>query len=529
MTVTASAEPTFEALPLAGSEEAGRLIRSSAIWASLTTLSRILGLVREVLMAQAFGTTASASALVVAQSVPNVSRSLISEEVARGALVPVLTEELDAQREREAFQLASASAACATVIMVVLAAILFAATDSLVAAVAHGHLSGSHNQSVTRHLFRILALLVLPNGIAAASSAMLIARGQFALASAATAIANVPIILLLFLDTHPSITLAAWAIVAGFALQACYQAIAVWRGASSKYSFALWTPKLRTVAWLAVPVALTLGAATFSGLIDIAFSGLVSAGAPAALDKAFRLMLVPYGAIAVAIGVVSLPTLVRYASAPAAFERELARAVRLQLAVLLPLGAALIVLAKPVVVLAFQRGSFTASSVSLTVSALTGMALVLPAMGLSLLGSRAWLSRQRPWPAAAVAAGGLALNAGLDWVFVGPLGLFGICLSTAVVHFAIGTILLALAATHPKEFLGETAAYASRVIAICMIAVGAFAGISRWVAIPPIIAIAAFVVGAAPVYYAGAKLLHIQEIDEIVAMARPLFRRGRHA
>jgi len=123
----------------------------------------------------------------------------------------------------------------------------------------------------------------------------------------------------------------------------------------------------------------------------------------------------------------------------------------------------------------------------------------------------------------------LALNAGLDWVFVGPLGLFGICLSTAVVHFAIGTILLALAATHPKEFLGETAAYASRVIAICMIAVGAFAGISRWVAIPPIIAIAAFVVGAAPVYYAGAKLLHIQEIDEIVAMARPLFRRGRHA
>ena len=134
------------------------------------------------------------------------------------------------------------------------------------------------------------------------------------------------------------------------------------------------------------------------------------------------------GVFAVAIGVVALPSLARAALDRGDFDGELVRAVRLQAVILLPLAVATALLADDIVDIAYERGAFNEASSALTSDALVGVAVALPALGLSLVGTRAWISRRRPWTPALVATVGLVLNAGLDAALIGPLGVMGICI-----------------------------------------------------------------------------------------------------
>ena len=195
---------------------------------------------------------------------------------------------------------------------------------------------------------------------------------------------------------------------------------------------------LKRILLLAPPIVISLSMANLSGVVDMAFSSLVSVGAPAALDKAFRLVLLPYGVFAVAIGVVALPSLARAALDHGDFDGELVRAVRLQAVILLPLAVATALLADDIVGIAYERGAFNEASSALTSDALVGVAVALPAMGLSLVGTRAWISRQRPWTPALLATARARLNAGLDAALIGPLGVMGIGFATAVVHAGAG-------------------------------------------------------------------------------------------
>src|SRR4051812_15821011 len=100
-------------------------VRSSALVAAFTFVSRVTGFVREVLVASAFGTTQSASALVIAQTVPNVTRSFASEEMAQGTLVPRLTELAKEEREAERRRVALLSGAWATLALAIIAILVF--------------------------------------------------------------------------------------------------------------------------------------------------------------------------------------------------------------------------------------------------------------------------------------------------------------------------------------------------------------------------------------------------------------------
>src|SRR5919204_4371526 len=381
--------------------------RSTTVWAAWTLVSRVSGFVREVLLARAFGTSPAASALVVAQTVPLFSRSLVAEDAARGALLPVLSEQVLERREREAWMLTWIAAAWTTLLMLGVAGIVWATATWCVSVLSSGITDAPEFRREAARILHLLVPMIIVNGVGAASSAYLVARKRFAIAGAATALPNAPLIVGLLLISHPSIDSAARLVVLGVLLQIALQALAAvtaHRAAPpsarpAPVDFAAVRRRMREVAFLALPVVLSIGIGNFSGLVDIAFSGFVSAGGPAALDKALRLMLVPYGIFAVAIGVVGMPTLVEAAvggSRPS-FDEELFRICRMLFALLLPLAAVLEVFPAPIVSTIYQHGVFDRNSTRLTVTALAGMAAVLPAMGLSLVGSRAWLSRKRPW------------------------------------------------------------------------------------------------------------------------------------
>jgi putative peptidoglycan lipid II flippase len=459
-----------------------RMLRATGVWGSWTLVARVAGFAREILMASAFGTTPAASALVVAQTVPNLARSLVSEEVARGALLPVVAEQRARGDLERSEALTWASAWWTTLAMAVVGAVVWLTASWSTSLLTPG---GATPQLADRaaHLLRLLIPIILASGVGAASSALLVSRGRMSAASMPIALSNIPLVAALIF-ARPSIDEAALLVAGGMILQVALQLAFAWRLKTAEFKPTMLrrTSDVRAVASLALPVAIALGASAFSGLVDTAFSTVVGAGAPAALDKAIRLILVPYGMFAVAISVVAMPTFVeaRLASS-AAFDRELVRVVRLQASVLVPAGLMTGVLATPIVRLVYERGSFDAASTALTSRALLGMAFVLPAFGLSLIGSRAWLSQKKAWAPAAAMAFGIVLNGLLDWVLVGPLGVLGIGVATAAVHSLIGGVLTVTAAESGRDVARELGGFTLR-LAVVLAAGGGVAMIVAGVA-----------------------------------------------
>jgi putative peptidoglycan lipid II flippase len=484
-----------------------QLVRATGVWGFWTLVSRIAGFAREILLARAFGTSAAASTIVVAQTVPNLSRALVSEEVARGAVLPLVSEELAESDEAEAWQLTSATALWSTVVMGVVSMVVWFTSSWSVHMVDPGMAGNAEFESQTTEVMRTLVPLILISGLTASSSAFLVAKRRFGVAGVAMACANVPVVITLLLVARPSVQLVAALITVGAVLQAAIQVIAA-VGARRAGRISWRARRLAEAGKLAVPVVLTLGAASFSGLIDIAFASTVGTGGPAALDKAFRLMLVPYGVFAVAVGVVAMPSLVDAAlKQKDMFDRELVRVTRLQAAMLLPAALVMGLAATPIVSLIYQRGAFNTESTGLTADALVGIAFVLPAMGLSLVGSRAWLSQKRPWLPACFSLIGLALNGLLDWALVGPFGLLGIGVSTAFVHGGLGIGLIIGAAHERRRVLQQLGSFAARLTtanaaaALAGVGVAAVASlfVGGFVALTAAILIAAAILGVAAV------------------------------
>ena len=437
-----------------------RFLRSSALVAALTLFSRLTGFVREVLVAGAFGTTPAASALVLAQTVPNLSRSLASEEVAQGTLVPTLSRMSSADRQREGWRLTWLSGLIATGVLTLLFVAVFGLARQLSAAIAPGLDNEALDQ--TARLLALLAPIIVFNGALGAGSAYLVSERRFGLVGLSAVFSNVPVLVGLFAVPGISVETVALLLVAGYGLQAAFL------GLSSVYTrsrIARRTPTrrldgerlyrdLKAVALVAPPIVLSLCMANLSGIVDMAFSSLVGSGAPAALDKAFRLVVLPYGVFAVAMGTVALPQLAQAAQTPGEFDVELMRVIRFLAVVLIPTAVVAALLADDLVRLAYERGAFDANSRSLTADALVGLSFALPALGMSLAGTRAWISKRRPWPPAAAACLGLVVNAGLDAALIGPLGIAGIGIATAVAHGCVGLVLM-LTASEDARAVGR--------------------------------------------------------------------------
>jgi putative peptidoglycan lipid II flippase len=198
------------------------------------------------------------------------------------------------------------------------------------------------------------------------------------------------------------------------------------------------------------------------------FGTLVNDQAPAAIDKAFRIYMLPQGIFSVAIATILFPTLSRFAARGehADLRNTMANGVRLICLTLIPAAAFMAVLAEPITRLVYQRGEFGTGATDLVSEAMVVWAFSLPAQGVSLLLSRTFFSLQRPWLTTALAAGNLLVNAVVALLLYEPLGVTGVVLGTVA-----GTVGMALAqAAVLRTWLGgidgaRTAAAIVRILA----------------------------------------------------------------
>ena len=426
----------------------GRLARSTAFFSLATALSRVAGLVREIVAASYFGITAPMSAFTIAFLVPNTVRSLFADAAIQAAFVPVFTEKLERGRRREAFHLASTLIFLVAVVLGAITALFILIAPWVIPLFAPGFEGEvlDLTVSLSRLLFPILVLL----GISGLVVGVLNSYDRFGVFAIAPFFWNVAIIAVLAglapaFPEDDQIYAYAIGVLVGTVVQLAMLTYDL-RNTPFGIRRALLAPlgrrlrdafrdvDVRRVLLLMLPVTISLGLINVNLLVNSFFGSLVSDQAPAGIDKAFRIYMLPQGVFSVAVSTVLFPTLARFAARGELgdLRATMANGMRQIVLLLLPATAAILVLADPMVRLVYERGVFDAEQTELVAEALFWFAFSLPFNGLFLLLTRTFFSLQRPWVPTAISAGNLAITALFSLLFYEPFGVGGIVAATAI-------------------------------------------------------------------------------------------------
>lgn len=424
----------------------GRIARNTAIFSVATGLSRVAGLVREIVASSYFGTSGAFSAFTLAFQVPNLIRSLFADSALSAAFVPVFTDLLEKGNRRDAFRLASTLAAVIVGALGSISALFVLLAPWLMPLLTDTAGLDALATGLSQVMFPIVLLLGL-NGLVVG---ILNAYDHFSVPAIAPLVWNVVIIAVLvgarpLFEGDDQLYAYAIGVLAGTVVQ-FLMVLPVLRRLDFRFSrhIDLRDPRLRRVLSLMFPVTIGLGLINFGQVIDSTIGFTVSESAPRAIDAAFRVYMLPQGVFSVAIATVLFPTLSRFAARSDLDGLRATMAVGLrQISLLLiPSAAFTLALATPITRLVYQRGEFGAESTQLVAEALFWFAFSLPFSGMNLLLTRTFFSLQRTWLPTAVAVGSLVVNLAVSLALYKPLGIAGLVIGTVASNFAT-TILLA--------------------------------------------------------------------------------------
>ena len=442
-TATATAHAQGQAAP--PPKTSGRAVaRNTAIFSIATGLSRIAGLIREIVASSYFATSGAFSAFTIAFQVPNVVRSLFADAALSAAFVPVFTELLEQGRRKEAFKLAST---LFFLILTVLGAIavVFIAAAGVLMPLFTGHTFDQQLDDLTVGLSRVLFPVVVILGLNGLVVGILNAYDHFAIPALSPLVWNFVILGCLIasnqvLSGDEQLYGYAVGVVAGTGVQFAMALPQLRRlGFQRQVSLNFRDPRVKQVLLLMLPVTIGLGLINFNLLINSTLGSLVSDDAPRAIDAAFRIYMLPQGMFSVAIATVLFPALSRLAARKDfdGLRALLGNGMRQVFLLLIPAAAATLALSTPITRLIYQHGAFGASSTELVSTALFWFSFSLPFSGVNLLLTRTFFSLQRPWITTGIAALNLGVNVAVSVALYKPFGIAGIVVGTAASSVAM--------------------------------------------------------------------------------------------
>ena len=492
------------------------------------------GLVREIVAASYFGITGPMSAFTIAFQVPNLVRSLFADAAIQAAFVPVFTEELEKGNKREAFRLASTLIYMVTLVLGAITALFVLLAPVITPIFAPGFSGEILDLTVT--LSQILFPILIMLGATGMVVGVLNSYDRFAAFAISPFFWNLVIIAVLVLlepAFHGNDRIYAYAIgvLVGTAVQL---AIPAWdlRNTPFRPMFTLdWhLPEVRRVLLLMLPVTLSLGLINFDLLLNSIVGTLVSNEAPAAIDKAFRIYMLPQGIFSVAVATVTFPTLARFAARQEwdSLRSTMANGMRQILLLLVPAAAAVLVLSVPMTRLVYQRGEFDAHQTHLVAQALFWFAFSLPFNGLYLMLTRTFFSLQRPWIPTAVAGSNLVVDIIFSFALYSPFGIGGVVAATviATVSSVVAECVILRDQLHGLEF-GRLLSTGVRVL----VAAALLAGVSYAVwygldqelgrgTIAQIISLGTALAAGFAAYFGAVLALRVPEAGQIVRLVR---------
>ncbi len=441
-----SIQPVTDTLAGSPAISQRRLVGAAGIVAVGNVLSRLLGLVREQVIAAAFGATGLTDAYVVARTVPNILYDLLIGSVISAAFVPVLVQVKDDPRRlwqavSALFSLAALAFAAVTVLLAVFA-------EPLVSLIAPGFVGD--RLPLGAELMRIALISVVFQGLAGILTSVLYALNRFTLPAFAVAAYNTGVIAGVVI-LAPILGIYALAIglmlgaIGQFALQGAGLG-QLWRSYRPHVDFH--DPAVRRILALSGPVAAGMVVSVAGYLIDINLGSKLPEGSLAAKQFATTLVQFPLGMVGMAASVAVLPTLSRFGTGAeqslSGYRETLLFGIKLILLLMLPAFVGLVVLAEPTVAVLFERGKFQGADTQLVARIFLAFAPQLPFTAVDLLLINAFYARQDVRTPVLVGVVGTLLYLAVALTLTQPLGVVGLAVADATKNTAHALILLAI-------------------------------------------------------------------------------------
>ncbi|MFZ5572676.1 MAG: murein biosynthesis integral membrane protein MurJ [Thermodesulfobacteriota bacterium] len=421
-------------------DESGRVRKAAGIVGAATLVSRILGYVRDMVVAAFFGAGYYSDVFIAAFRVPNLIRRLFAEGSLSMAFIPVFTEYLALRNEKEAFELARSALRFLALFMVLLVLLGVLSAPLIVRGIAFGFAESTGKFELTILLTRIMFPYVICICLVALSMGILNALGHFAAPALAPVLLNVAMIGAVYLvscfstDSTIRVIGLAVGVVAGGLLQLLLQVPFLIRNGIYFWRWApLMHPGLRKIGRLLLPAVFGAGVYQVNVVISTFLASLLAEGSVSYLYFADRLVQFPIGIFAISIGTALLPSLAKQALSDdfEAVSRTFREALALVFHIVLPSMVGLAVLSEPIVALLFRRGAFDMSCVEKTSQALICYCAGLWAIAAVRIVIPVFYSIQDTWTPVKTGFLSMILNTVLGFLWMPVLGHGGLALATS--------------------------------------------------------------------------------------------------
>ena len=455
----APSEPTAPAVASSdatngGSPPAPGLARSAGVVGAATLTSRVLGLVRDQVLAYLFGAGNAMDAFNVAYRIPNLMRDLFAEGAMSAAFVPTFTRRLALDGKAAAWRVGNQLVNFLLVVTgtLVLLGIVFAEPLTRLLAGSYTDVPGKLELTVV--LTRIMLPFLTLVAVAAAVMGMLNSLNRFFAPALSPAMFNVGIIasavllvpLMPRLGLHPITAIAIGAIIGGIG-QIALQLPSLYRE-GYRYRPALDPADsgLREILRLIGPGTIAGAAVQINLLVNMVLATGEGTGAVSWLSYAFRIMYLPIGIFGVSIATATLPAVSRHAAQDAlgGMRDTISNAFRMMLVLNVPALVGLIVLAGPIVGLIFERGSFLPSDTASTTAALVFYAPGLVGYSAVRIAVPCFYAMRNSITPTLVSVMAVALNIVLNLILVRTMGFRGLALGTSIAALVNALVLLVL-------------------------------------------------------------------------------------
>jgi putative peptidoglycan lipid II flippase len=511
-----------------------------------TMASRILGVVREQVLAAYFGAGNAMDAYNVAFRIPNLVRDLFAEGAMSAAFVPTFTRRLTIEGKNSAWQLGNTVITALLLITaaIVIVGIIFA--RPLVTAFAGDYAAVPGKLELTIFLTRIMLPFLTLVALAAALMGMLNSLHRFFLPALSPAMFNVGTIVctLGLVPVMPRLGLPAIAAVAIGTVIGGFGQLAVQWPALRREGFQ-YRPVidfrdegLRRVLVLMGPGTIGLAATQVNVFVNTVLAASEGTGAVSWLNYAFRLMYLPIGLFGVSIATAAMPTVSRHAAAEdrGAVRTTVADSLSLMMMLNVPATVGLMVLAVPIVQVIFERRAFTHADTLATAAALQFYAAGLVGYSVVRIASPTFYALDDSRAPVKVSIMTVLVNAGLNIALVRVMGYRGLALGTSIAALLNGGALLFLLDRRLNGIEGRRVLISFGKIAIASALMGAAAALADLLLVGwlpgrglgiQLVRLAVSIGAAIAVLAASAHVLHIDELRRGVRLVSSKLARGR--
>ncbi len=438
-------------------EKKAGLLQSSLLVSSMTMLSRVMGLCRDIVFAITVGASANADAFFVAFKIPQFLRRLFGEGAFAQAFVPVLSEYRQQQSLDEVKRLINCVAGCLGFALLLTCLLAVVAAPLVTTLFAPGFIGQAEKFALTSQLLRITFPYLLLISMTGFAGAILNSFNRFAVPAFTPVLLNISLITgaLFFADSFEEPVFAlAWAVIAAGILQLLFQLPFLARiGLLPRPGWGWQHEGVQRILRLMVPALFGVSVSQINLLLDTVLASFLPTGSISWLFYSDRLAELPLGVFGVAIATVILPQLSRQhaGSNESSFESTLDWAIRMVAFIAVPATLALWVLAHPLLMTLFNYGKLTANDILMASYSLKAYALGLLAFMLIKVLATGYYAQQDMKTPVRIGIQAMLVNMVLNLVLVVPLyfyfniGHVGLALATSLAaYFNAGSLLLGL-------------------------------------------------------------------------------------